>query len=49
MPTEHNHQYYCYFTQSGVMGLVDGSNYQLFASESDYYDYIREDNTREDD
>lgn len=30
-----------YFTQTGYMGYVDGK-YMLFASESDYYDYIED-------
>lgn len=29
-----------YFTNTGYMGFVDG-RYMLFASESDYRDYIR--------
>ena len=28
-----------YFVASGFMGLVDGK-YMLFASESDYYEYV---------
>ncbi len=30
-----------YYTKQGYMGLVNG-RYMLFASESDYYDYIWE-------
>ena len=30
-----------YSTESGYMGFVDG-RYMLFASESDYLDYIRD-------
>lgn len=30
-----------YYTNRGFMGLVNG-RYMLFASESDYYDYILE-------
>lgn len=30
-----------YYTKQGYMGLVNG-RYMLFASESDYYDYILE-------
>ena len=30
-----------YSTESGYMGFVDG-RYMLFASESDYVDYIRD-------
>ena len=31
-----------YFTASGFYGLVDGK-YMLFASETDYYDFMEED------
>lgn len=31
-----------YFVEDGYMGLVDCEYYILFASESDYYDYIKE-------
>ena len=31
-----------YYISSGYMGLVNGT-YRLFASESDYYEYISED------
>lgn len=30
-----------YFTPQGYMGYVNG-NYMLFATESDYLDYVRE-------
>ena len=32
-----------YFTKPGYMGLINGE-YRLFASESDYYDYVKEEN-----
>lgn len=32
-----------YFTSYGYMGRV-GSSWMLFATESEYYDYLKEDN-----